>query len=215
METTTKSLSDLLQRRLASVDPQVTRCLGHASEIIVFGSVSAGLARPDSDIDVLCIADRGYKLKSQLLDLIVEPSNVTASQSWLNGELASHVAKYGTWLKGAPDWKTHVHIGQTAADAKARRVCAFMRALENSWSRLEECFRVKYSLKLRRETQRLVLLERGVAIPPTRVLDEAWPSVGGTSADVCGRLIKFVPKAHAKFVENFLGRIHSQMQTAY
>src|SRR5215470_12584639 len=131
-------LHSQLHRRLACNGSRALEVVRDASEVIVFGSFSAGLERPWSDIDVLCIGGRKGKIKSASLDLIIESSHVTAST----------------------------------------------RSLERSWDRLENCFRAKYALKLRRETQRLCLLERNLAIPPTRLLDQAWSDFGGTT-DVC------------------------------
>src|SRR5260370_35382984 len=212
MQSGTKSLGEMLQHRLASCGPQALHYLDHASEIIVFGSVSAGLERPDSDMDVLCIGGREYKLKSGLLDLMVVPLEWTRNQSWLQSELATHVCKYGTWIKGTPLWTDDVRIGLSAVDEKHQRVSAFMRSLQNSWFKLEECFRVKYSVKLRRETQRLMLLERNVPIPPTRILDYAWPSIAGTSRDVCFRLRQLATAAHDSFVDDLLGRVHAHIE---
>lgn len=212
MRSGTKSLGELLQRRLASCGPRALQYLDHSSEIIVFGSMSAGLERPDSDMDVLCIGGSEYKLKSRLLDLIVVPSETTESPTWLQSELATHVGQYGTWIKGMPLWKHDLRIGLKTVDEKRRRVSAFMRALQNSWFKLEECFRVKYSVKLRRETQRLILLERNVAIPPTRILDYAWPSIAGTSRDVSSRLRQLVTAAHDSFVDDLLSRVQAQLE---
>jgi predicted nucleotidyltransferase len=212
MQSGTKSLSELLQQRLASSNQQARQYVDQASEVIVFGSMSAGLERPDSDMDVLCVGGREYKLKSRLLDLIVVPLDLTRNQSWLQSELATHVCKYGTWIKGTPLWKGDVRIGLNAVEEKHRRVSAFMRSLQNSWFKLEECFRVKYSVKLRRETQRLLLLEQNVAIPPTRILDYAWPSVAGKSYDVCHRLRQLATTAHDSFVDDLLGRVQAHLE---
>src|SRR6266446_5877768 len=147
MRSGAKSFGKLLQQRVAGGGLQALQCLDYASEIIVFGSMSAGLERPDSDMDVLCIGGREYKLKSRLLDLIVVPLDSTRNQSWLQSELATHVCEYGTWIKGTPIWKDDVRIGLRAVDEKHHRVSAFVRSLQNSWFKLEECFRVKYSVK--------------------------------------------------------------------
>ena len=42
-------------------------------EVIVFGSMSGGLDRPDSDMDVLCVGGGDHKLKKSGLDLIIVP----------------------------------------------------------------------------------------------------------------------------------------------
>ena len=126
---------------------------------------------------------------------------------WLQGELATHVGAYGTWMKGTPQWKGEVRIGLGVIEDKRRRVSAFMKALQNSWLKLEECFRYKYSIKLRRETQRLLLLERRIPVPPTRVLDDGWPAIGGSPYDVCDRLRQLSSEPHGMFVEDLLTRV--------
>jgi hypothetical protein len=205
-------LGELLSHRLRSSGPLALRCYDLASEVIVFGSMSVCLERPDSDIDVLCIGGLDLKLKSKQLDLIVVPFAATRSPAWLQSELATHVVQYGTWIKGVALWKNDVRIGPRAVDAKRRRVSAFMASLQNAWFKLEECFRVKYSVKLRRETQRLILLERNVAVPPTRILDYAWSSISGTSNDVSDRLRRFSCEPHNMFVDDLLGRVHSHLE---
>jgi hypothetical protein len=212
MQSNKKSLGEVLSQRLRSSGPQALGFFEQASEVIIFGSMSAGLDRPDSDIDVLCIGGGDFKLKSRLLDLIVVPSEATKSHAWLQSELATHVGAYGTWIKGTPLWKSDLRIGRSAVNAKFRRVSAFMRALHESWFRLEECFRAKYSVKLRRETQRLILLERNVAIPPTRILDHSWSSVSKSPRDVCTRLCQFTSNADRRFTSDLVDRIDAHFQ---
>jgi hypothetical protein len=65
---------------------------------------------------------------------------------------------------------------------------------------------VKYSIKLRRETQRLMLLEQGVAVPPTRVLDHEWTSVSQSVRDVRDRLHQIVPNPSDRFVVDLLAQ---------
>jgi predicted nucleotidyltransferase len=207
MHRTSEFLAEALEPRLRASRPYVQECFEQASEVIIFGSMSAGLERPDSDIDVLCVAGCNYKLKTDLLDLIVVPSGVTKSRAWLESELATHVAQYGTWIKGTPRWKNDARIGQKAVNDKRRRLSAFMRSLQNSWAKLEECFRLKYSTKLRRETQRLILLERGIPVPPTRILDHSWASMSTQPHNVVDRLRQFAPRSSAPFLADLFARI--------
>lgn len=206
------SLVEVLSQRLRRGGPPAQRCFDEASEVIVFGSMSVGLDRPGSDMDVLCIGGRDYKLKSKLLDLIAVPLEATRSPAWLQGELATHVGAYGTWIKGTPRWKGDVSVGSRTIDEKRRRVSAFMRALQSSWFKLEECFRAKYSIKLRRETQRLMVLERGVPVPPTRMLDEAWASIAVSPNDVCGRLWQYRSEAQGTFLDDLVGRVYAHLE---
>src|SRR5438105_1245645 len=121
MRPTKKYLKDLLIERLTAIGLDSTRLFDETSEIIVFGSMAVGIPRPDSDIDVLCIGEANYKLKRPLLDLIGISVNETTNEHWLHGELASHIAKYGVWLKGSPQWIQAVAIGASVAAQKRRR----------------------------------------------------------------------------------------------
>jgi predicted nucleotidyltransferase len=211
MQQNKTSLVKALQNRLRRVGPPTQEYVAEASEVIVFGSMSIGLQRQDSDMDVLCIGSSNFKLKSELIDLIVVSAEATKSQAWLQSELASHVATYGIWLRGVPEWTADVHIGGTAVSEKCRRIETFIMALQRSWLRLHECFRVKYSVKLRRETQRLILLERGVSIPPTRILDFAGGTLAG-SHDVCDRLREFSSEAFCSFNDDLLSRVSAHFR---
>src|SRR5258708_3653633 len=102
MQPSKAHLEKVLNQRLRRTEQSALRCLDEASEVIVFGSMSAGLDRPDSDLDVLCIGDLDYKLKSKQLDLLAVSSATRQSEAWLQSELATHVVKYGVWIKGIP-----------------------------------------------------------------------------------------------------------------
>jgi hypothetical protein len=178
MVKTREQLYRIAITRLDASGDRAKRLVDSALEVVVFGSMAAGLERPDSDIDILCIGGAlDFKVKTDSLDLIVVPVTATHSSLWLGSELASHIMEYGTWLKGSPHWRARVHIGQKSIDEKRRRIGAFMKSIPSSWLRLDDVFRAKYSIKLRRETQRLLLLERGAPVPPTRILDDAWCSI--------------------------------------
>lgn len=212
MPKTKQFLADILVRRLKTGGARAQRCFSEASEVVAFGSMSVGLDRPDSDFDVLCIGRYFYKLKNNVLDLIGVPTAETRTESWLQSELASHVAEYGTWIKGVPQWTEHARIGPKAIGQKRRRISAFMRSLPNSWPKLEECFRAKYSVKLRRETQRLILLEQGVPVPPTRILDHSWASLSRSPHEVCDRLRQFASEPHGIFIDDLLARVDAHFQ---
>ena len=59
---------------------------------------------------------------------------------------------------------------------KRRRLNAYISSLNTRWLRLDEFFRQRYAIKIRREMQRPRLLEQNVAVPPTLILDENWHS---------------------------------------
>ncbi len=103
--------------------------------------------------------------------------------------------------RGSPD-------GRQAADTKRRRVAAFMKHLPESWSKLEEGFRNKYSVKVRREAQRLLLLEREIAIPPTRLLDTCWSSFSESPYEVYECLSQCA-RDRQSFVREFLVHVNA------
>lgn len=178
----------------------------------VFGSRAVGLERPDSDIDILCIGAFDFKLKTDSLDLIVTPVAATRRSPWLESELASHILEYGTWLKGSSRWGAQVCIGQGAIDEKRRRIGAFMKSLPDSWLKLDEVFRVKYSVKLRRETQRLLLLERGAPVPATWILDNSWSGISKFPYEVQDRLRWLASSSSNGFVKDLVERIDSHFE---
>jgi predicted nucleotidyltransferase len=206
-----ESLTALAIKRLGATKVG-KKCLEESTEIVVFGSRSVGLERADSDIDILCIGGFNLKLKTAHLDLNAIQTKETRESHWLNSELASHIAEYGSWIKGTPDWIVRVHIGEEAIEAKRRRVAAFMRALPDKWSGLYEGFREKYSIKLRRETQRLLFLERGEPIPPTKILDSYWKAVSSSSCDVHNCLRRFSNSHRTSFEQDLFTRIDLAMQ---
>jgi predicted nucleotidyltransferase len=205
-------LAEVLSQRLKTIDKRAQLYVAKASELVVFGSMSVGLERPDSDIDIFCVGDCDYKLKSDLLDLVIVSSERVRQDLWLQSELASHVAKYGVWITGVSSWKREILLGENAIVAKRRRILAFMRALHGSWFKLNERFRVKYSVKLRRETQRLLLLERGIAVPPTSVLDHFWASLSISRNEVRERLRSFALNVSGEFVDDLLSRVSAAME---
>jgi len=185
-----------------------------ADEIVVFGSMAAGLNRPDSDVDVLCFGERESKLKSRSLDLIVLPRKSVSDPAWLQSELASHVSRYGVWIKGVPEWLTQVGIGEQAVTEKRRRVEAFMRCLPAAWPTLDQRFKRKYSIKVRREAQRLLLMRRGQAVPPTRLLDEYWQDLAAFEGELGEYLHHLAPGGETRFSREFFSLLGQNLSTS-
>jgi hypothetical protein len=88
-------------------------------------------------------------------------------------------------------------------EVKRRRVTAFVRRLPEVWDELDWDFRIKYLIKVRRETQRLIRIESHIAVPPTRVLDEIPPHAP-ERFEVCDRLRRLSKPQHTDFWEAFL-----------
>ena len=184
-----------------------TTCLEDSVEVVVFGSMSVCLDRKDSDVDLLCFGASSFKFKNGQIDLIGMHRDEQEGSLWLSSELASHVVAYGVWIKGSCTWAADVRVGDRAIETKRRRIAAFIKALPSAWCSLDEIFRVKYSIKLRRETQRLILMEKGTPVPPTRVLDEFWDDIPGGPEGVHDRMREFTASSGGFFSRDLLARI--------
>jgi hypothetical protein len=203
---------ETLGRRLGAGWSSAWRYVDRAPEMIVFGSMSVGLDRRDSDIDVLCVGENDYKLKTDGVDLIVISARTADSRAWLGSELAVHVARYGTWIRGVSSWRQDVHLSSRTIEAKEHRVRAFMKYLPAAWSELEECFRVKYATKVRRETQRLILIEQGVPVPPTAILDRFWSTIPRSPDEVYERLGRLAGNTKVDFSDDLLRRVRAHFE---
>lgn len=167
-------LGPFLRARIGRCGDQLHRAVEEASQVAIFGSRSVGFQKTTSDLDVFLVYRSDFKFKNSLIDTVVVTEAEIGSQDWRESEIANHIGAYGIWLRGNPDWSDGIRIGKQASLKKQRRIYAFLRCLPGTWERLEECFKVKYAIKLRREAQRLILIERGVPIPPTALLDSLW-----------------------------------------
>lgn len=215
MPKSAEQLRDILTEKLKRCPTPVRTELNEAREVLVFGSVAADLARVDSDIDVLCVGSRDYHFKSDEVELIIVSQRTLGTPSWLEGELAAHIIKYGVWVRGTGQaWKFRSRLGPAAIAQKRRRVSAFMRSLQRSWDRLDSCFKHKYATKVRREAQRLVLLERGDAVPPTRILDDFWAATFDSSYEVCAAIERSRPDISARLVDDLMTRIAQQLKAS-
>ncbi|NJK32924.1 MAG: nucleotidyltransferase domain-containing protein, partial [Deltaproteobacteria bacterium] len=68
-----------------------------AEALILFGSRTTDLARPDSDWDLLVIG-HGQTTLARGLDLVFIPPAEFDSPPWRTSELAGHVARFGQTL---------------------------------------------------------------------------------------------------------------------
>lgn len=175
--------SSSLDRALAAAGVTWPALTASASQIVLFGSRAAGLARDGSDWDLLCVGE-GRSLAVPGLDLIwISPAELT-TPGWLTGELAGHIAAYGRWLHGAPDWTTAVACGPEAAARKARRLASRLAAIERAWPLLTTPYRRKHLTLLRRDLQRHALLARREPVPPSPSLDAAWRTHSDLAAEL-------------------------------
>jgi hypothetical protein len=211
VDRTKHCLTQTILGRISAAGRAARGSFAEASDVIVFGSMAVGLDHPNSDIDVLCIGGTESKFKTDELDLLVFPRTAIRSPVWLQSELASHVGHYGVWLKGTPDWIGRAQIGERAIGEKRRRVEAFMRHLPDSWPTLDESFRLKYSIKVRREAQRLLLLSRRVPVPPTRMLDVSWRDFSASQDELHELLWGLARQGQSEFSRKFLAYVDANL----
>jgi predicted nucleotidyltransferase len=164
------SLMELLQLRARNVGVDWDQISRDAIDIVVFGSRAAEVNSENSDLDVLIVGDRSARTKKRGLDLVF----VVPTVDWLSTELAAHICRYGVPLLGEAEWRSRAALTETAAIKKQRRLESLLSATRRAWLRLDRGFQAKYQTTVRRELQRLFLLRRGIAVPPTPVLDSEW-----------------------------------------
>jgi hypothetical protein len=144
-----------------------------ASQIILFGSRAANVAKDESDWDLLLVGD-GKAVRTRHLDIIWVSPEMILSDLWLGSELASHVAAFGQWMIGPDEWCRNVHISAAAVERKRTGVEFQFEELSKVWPSLLPRAKTRHMTRLRRDIQRLMLLSAGEAIPPSHYLDNAW-----------------------------------------
>jgi hypothetical protein len=105
--------------------------------------------------------------------VFVTPEDVRGSR-WLGSELAGHVARYGQWLVGEPDWVQRVTLSCSALERKRNKILHRLRSVEERFSRLDAPYLDKYFVLIRRDLQRHECLANGTPVPPTLELDQGW-----------------------------------------
>jgi hypothetical protein len=144
-----------------------------ASEAVLFGSRASGVAGPGSDWDFLFIGD-GFSVHTHQVDIVWVSRAMVRSESWLESELASHVAFYGYWLFGGGVWRHLARVSPTTVARKQRALLSQLTVLDQVWWDLLPAARARHLRLVRREAQRYLLLRRGVPVPPTPHLDNMW-----------------------------------------
>lgn len=138
--------------------------------VVLFGSRAAGCAEANSDWDLLLVGPPSFTRSIPSFDLV----HVVGSRRWWEStELAIHVRAYGVWLSGERPHDWHIDFKPAIAQ-KARVINVRATALRNSWRSISPLRREREVVVLRRDLQRLVLLQRGEAVPPRQFLDQAW-----------------------------------------
>lgn len=163
-------LSLALGRHSISLDS----LLRSSDEVVVFGSRAAGLSTAESDWDVLVVGVGTTAIHSKQLDLVVVAPATLMTEEWLGSELASHVARYGIWLKGAGAWRSHARVAPNVVSKKAARLRRQVGTFGKLFQRRNSARELKHRTLLRRSLQRLHRMQHEDPVPPTRVLDEEW-----------------------------------------
>jgi hypothetical protein len=153
--------------------------LRSSADVIVFGSRAAGLERVDSDLDILVVGAPKLRKRIGSMDLICIPEQEAESLSWQHSEIFRHIAAYGTSL-AHDNVAIRSVIDEHAASRKRHRLDSLVNKLSGSWESLDDRYRLKYFIKLRREFQRYKLLSDGQPVPPTAVLDAEVESFHAT-----------------------------------
>jgi hypothetical protein len=144
-----------------------------ASQVVLFGSRAADVAKEESDWDLL-IVGAGKAVHTRRIDLVwISPERLRSAR-WLGYELASHVAACGRWMLGRDDWRINVRISRAAVERKRAGVEFQLEELRMIWASLLPRARARHITRLRRDVQRLALLRDGTAVPPRHHLDVAW-----------------------------------------
>lgn len=195
----TKQLRKEAQAVVESEGLSWRRLLRSAKQIIVFGSHAVGLESPSSDFDLLCVG-QGSRFKSRKVHLIWIGEDRFKRRSWLGGELATHVSRYGKWIKGRKPWSRELRPDRKAVARKQKRVNSRVKAMRAEWSRLLPAFQRKQLSRLRRDIQRLVYLKRREPMPPTRLLDAQWADISPESS-AWSALLNNVPRLRTHILQ--------------
>jgi predicted nucleotidyltransferase len=171
MEKASERLRKIVEERASGLSAEMRRRLDMASQVIVFGSFASSLETASSDIDVFCIGDCRTHFKSSTFEILILPEYDLYSELWLGSELANHISSYGVPLDSRPEWFSHARVSAEAVVRKGRRIRAYIQSLEIHLPELSSGAKFRYKIKIRRELQRLQLLQSGKPVPPTAILD--------------------------------------------
>jgi len=80
--------------------------------------------------------------------------------------------------------------GTHATERKRKRIVSLARTVNRLWDRLHPIFQDQYNVTIRRELQRLELLQTQLPVPPTKMLDDEWSRKGSANLLELRRSIK-------------------------
>ena len=160
-----------LTARIAGVDWSSIE--DRAKQIIVYGSRATLAHKRSSDLDLLCIG-HGHRYKSDKIHIIWIEETRLRNKRWLGSELATHVAAYGTWIKGKNTWAISSRPNAHAILLIEKRIQERADTLVEQWPFLLTAFRKKHLTRLRRDLQRYALMLAGNPPVPVGMLDREW-----------------------------------------
>lgn len=174
----------------------------HAQSVVVFGSRAVGAAEAGSDLDVLCVGS-GPRVKSASLD-VLWVSAAQLDRHWLGSELAAHIGAYGVCVRGHASWMSDTFVSRCAVERKTRMVRSQAAAFERFAPELSAVRAESYAACIRRDLQRLMMMESGRAVVVRTELERRWRDQDERSAasslltEVCGRRCKRLADAIAQ-----------------
>lgn len=143
-------------------------CYENSAQAIIFGSYAFGCENSRSDIDILFVGGERRRLDKWLDFIWLRPEQVR-SKNWLGSELATHLAKYGIWLKGEDNWKYDVFFSQAAITRKKEKIFSRLIHILIKKERLSSASKRELLIKVLINCHRLILLRRQIHIPPTAI----------------------------------------------
>ena len=164
-----------IERRLIEIGWSTLKLLERADEVAVFGSFAMNGDLSRKDVDIFAVGDFKGRITS-CVDLMVVSKSQLSSAEWLESEVAGHIAKYGKWLKGTPEWACQAATTKETVLSKARRIESHLKGLRKNWRYMGGKYRDKHLTAIRRHLQRLECLINGQFVPPSKLLDESWKS---------------------------------------
>jgi|GEM_PF-5394079 len=170
LQSKTESLRDQVRLIMSAEGLSFDELAKSASDVILFGSRTVGVNRPNSDWDLLIISDQSGHKKRGKLDLVFVPQTKVSSPIWRRTELARHIGAFGISLMHN-DLRIDAIADEYAAIRKQARLQKLVKSLLPCWDALNEELRHKYLTRVRREVQRYRYLKEGAPVPPTANLD--------------------------------------------
>lgn len=168
---------EIIDSRLSEIGLSLSELETTSSEVAIFGSFGVDEDLSRKDVDIFVVSSEVESRITKTVDLLcVSPASLTA-QRWLESEVAGHIAKYGTWLKGAPSWVTHATVSERTVSDKSHRIISHSKALAKTQQRLGYRYIVKHLAILRRHLQRFHHLSNREFVPPTIILNAEWCSL--------------------------------------